>query len=233
MWKLRRLLSVTLVLTGAATSATTAVASAALAAPAHRADTASAQDAAFITSNAQSTLAEISRGQLGAQSVQDPATKQLAAVTLADHTKLQAELAAAAAADGITLPTAPNAVQLATAQQLAATSPQAFDLAYAQTELMGHQLAIAAATTETTSGSAANVKSYAAGYVPIATGHRDMAEAEVVALSKTSPVSVPAGTGGLAATRDADQTPLLAGIAAALALAAGSVVSLARRRRAT
>ena len=195
--------------------------------------TPSTQDQAFFTSNAQSNLAEITLGNLGLSKGQDAATKALAQVTLDDHTKLEAQLASIAQADGVTLPTAPNAMQMATAAQLTATSTAAFDLAYAQAETAGHQLAIAAANTEVSSGSDPALISYATAYVPIATMHLTMAQAEVSALSTATPTAVSAGSGGRATTDTADRAPWVAGIIGGLTVTAGSVLVLRRRRPAT
>lgn len=193
--------------------------------------TASPQDNTFVMSNAQANLAEIALGKLGLQKGMDAATKQLAQVTMADHTKLQAQLATVAAADNITLPSKPNAMQQATAAQLAATPATSFDLAYAQAEVAGHQMAIAGAKTEVANGAAANVKAYATGYIPIATMHLNMATAEVNALSGAAPMSVSAGTGGLATTDTSHEGAWLIGIGAGLALVAGSGTVLVYRRR--
>jgi putative membrane protein len=193
----------------------------------------SAQDRSFIVSNAQSNLAEIALGNLGNQKGTDAATKSLASVTLADHTKLQAQLAAVAKADGVTLPTAPNAMQMATAASLMATPSATFDLAYAQAEVMGHQMAIAAAQTETTAGSDSAVKSYATGYIPIATMHLNMAQAEVSALGGAAPTAVNAGSGGQASVSSTASTGWLYGAGGGLLLVAGSGLLLVRTRRAT
>ena len=195
--------------------------------------TPSAQDQTFFTSNAQSNLAEIALGNLGLSKAQDAASKNLAQVTLDDHTKLQTQLASLAQADGVTLPTAPNAMQQATAAQLMATAPAAFDLAYAQAETTGHQMAIAAANTEVASGGDAALKSYATGYVPIATMHLTMSQAEVSALSTGAPTVVSAGSGGRATTDTADRAPWLVGIAGGLVLAGGGAVVVRRRRTAS
>jgi putative membrane protein len=193
--------------------------------------TVSAQDRAFFVSNAQSNLAEIALGNLGNQKGTDAATKALASVTLADHTKLQAQLASVAKADGVTLPTEPNAMQKATAASLMAAPSATFDLAYAQAEVMGHQTAIAAAQTETTAGGDTALKSYATGYIPVATMHLNMAQAEVSALGGASPTAVNAGSGGAASISSASSPDWLYGAGGGLLLAGGSVLLLMRTRR--
>jgi putative membrane protein len=191
----------------------------------------SAQDQAFVTSNAQSNLAEISLGQLGEARAGDAKTKALAEVTLRDHETLEAGLTKVAKAEGLTMPTSPNAMQLQTAATLKATPAAAFDGAYAHAEVMGHQLAIAAANTETTAGSNASVIAYAKSYIPIATMHLQMAEAEVAALSGTAPTSVSAGTGGGAQTDIGAGDVWIVGVAGGVVIAAGAGSVELRRRR--
>lgn len=191
----------------------------------------SSQDQKFVVSNAQSNLAEIALGQLGAQKGTAAATKELASVTLADHTKLQSQLSAVAKAAGITLPTSPNAMQLATAATLKATPAASFDLAYAQAEVTGHRMAIAAAQTETGAGTDPAVKSYATGYVPVATMHLNMAQSEVAGLGGTAPTAVNAGSGGRASSSPAASADWLYGVGGGLLLAGGSALVLRRTRR--
>jgi putative membrane protein len=191
----------------------------------------SAQDSAFMVANAQSNLAEISLGQLGQQRGQDAATKQLAAVTLADHQRLQTQLEGIAKTAGVTLPTTPNAMQLQVAATLTATPAASFDLAYAQAEVTGHQMAISAANTEIQTGSDSAVIGYANGYVPVATMHLNMATDEVTALGGVVPSSVSAGSGGMAAMTGSSSALPVAGIAGgAVVLLGVSGIGLARRR---
>ena len=201
---------------------------------ANAAPSASSQDQTFVTSNAQSNLAEIALGKLGEQRGQDAATHRLAAVTLSDHTKLQAQLTQAAKSAGLTVPSTPNAMQQAVASQLMATPTSAFDLAYAQAEVTGHQMALAVARTESTAGSNTAVVGYDKDYIPIAAGHLDMATTEVSALSGSAPGSVSAGTGGGAQTDTGVGMSWELGAAGALLVAAGSgAVAVTRRRRRT
>ena len=201
-------------------------------APAGAAPSAGTQDQTFVTSNAQSNLAEIALGKLGEQRGQDAATHRLAAVTLSDHSKLQAQLTQAAKSAGLTVPSTPNAMQQAVASQLMATSTSAFDLAYAQAEVTGHQMALAAARTESAAGSNTAVVGYDKDYIPIATGHLNMATAEVSALSGSAPGSVSAGTGGGAQTDTGVGIGWELGAAAGLLVTAGSGAIAVGRRRA-
>lgn len=195
------------------------------------ANAASGQDKAFIVSNAQSNLAEIALGTLGEGRAQNSQIKELAEVTLSDHQKLQAQLTTVAAAAGVALPAAPNAMQQATAKQLTATSSAAFDLAYAQAEVLGHQLAISAANTEISAGTDAATVSYAKGYVPIATMHLNMATADVSALAGSAPTSVSAGTGGHATTDQAASSLWWIGVGGGLAIAIAAAGGVTATRR--
>jgi len=191
----------------------------------------SAQDKAFIASNAQSNLAELALGVIGEERAQDSRTKELAEVTLKDHQTLETHLAQLATTDGVTLPLTPNAMQQAIAATLKATPLAAFDLAYARAEVTGHQMAIAVAKTEESAGSASGVKDYASGYVPIATMHLEMASADVAALTGAAPTSVSAGTGGRAATDTAGSPLLWVGVGAGAVIAIGSAGAALRSRR--
>lgn len=191
----------------------------------------SGQNKTFVVSNAQSNLAEITLGKLGNQRAQSASVRELAAVTLRDHLRLQEELKKAASSGGYEIPTQPNAMQQDTAAQLQNTPAAAFDLAYSTAEYKGHVLAIAAAAGETQAGSDSSVKAYATDYIPVATMHRNMASADVSALGGQLPSSVAAGTGGLAATGGDSSGTWTLGVAGGLALAAVSGTSIVVRRR--
>ncbi|WP_375487087.1 DUF4142 domain-containing protein [uncultured Jatrophihabitans sp.] len=198
-----------------------------IAAPASAAP--SASDATFITANEQSNLAEIALGTLAKAKGQDAATRTMANKTYSDHVTAKGKLTAIGNAAKATLPSTPNAAQLAVAAQLKAVPATNFDLMYAQAQVAGHQLALAGARTELSTTKNAQLRSYATYYVGIATMHLNMAQAEVKALGG-APTSVPGGSGGAASTSSSlDATGLWAVGAGAVLVAAGATV-IARRR---
>jgi hypothetical protein len=77
------------------------------------------------------------------------------------------------------------------------------------------------------------LKSYATGYIPIATMHLNMAQAGVSARGGASPTAVNAGSGGAASISSTSSPDWLDGAAGGLLLAGGSVLLLMRTRRAS
>ena len=152
-------------------------------------------------------------------------------MTIADHKAAMAKLTTVAKTLGVTLPTAPNAEQQAQAATLKATSTDAFDLAYSEIQVAGHQKSIANTDTEIAGGADQTVKDYATYYLPVAQMHLTMAQSAVTNLGGT-PGEVPAGTGGQAATTSGTTEGVEIGLlVVGGALLVGSGVVLARRRR--
>ena len=192
----------------------------------------SAQDTSWAQSNAQTDLAEITIGQIAEQRAQHTATKSLAQMTMSDHQKALSELKTVASQAGITLPTAPNATQQAQAAQLKSVSASQFDATYDSDQVQGHKLSISQTETEISSGSSTAVKSFAQVYLPVAEKHLQMAESDYAQLSGSTSGApgVAAGTGGMAATRAADDAPWLAlAMAGLLVLATPAAFGLRRR----
>ncbi len=191
----------------------------------------SAGDNAFLVANEQTNLAEITIGTLALQKATTTEAHDLATMTVADHQAAKAKVTALAKTLGVTLPTTPNATQQAQAATLQSTAGSAFDVAYAQVQVAGHTVSIANTNTELAGGSDQTVKDYATYYLPVATHHLEMAQSAVTALGGT-PGSVPAGTGGQAATTSGTTEGITVGlIALGGATVIGAGVMVARRRR--
>jgi putative membrane protein len=188
------------------------------------------QDTAYVTSNGQTSLAEIAIGQLALQRAQNDATRELAQMTLADHQDALAKLQSVAAGLGIAVPTEPSADQKKDAATLQAVSDDAFDLTYAQIQVAGHQKSIAGTNQEISTGSDPALIDYAKGYLPVATMHLQMAQDALAELGGT-PTAVPAGSGGSAAPTSAStvwwQT---IAVAAGLLLVIGGLLIVRRRQ---
>jgi putative membrane protein len=158
----------------------------------------STQDTTYLTSNIQTSLAEVTIGNLALSKSDDEGVRELADMTIADHTAALAKATALAQQLGIPVPTEPSAEQKAQAAQLEAASGTAFDQLYAQIQVAGHTKSVASTNTEISSGSEQSVIQYATEYLPVATHHLEMSQ-EVLDATGGSPTAVPAGTGGEAA----------------------------------
>ncbi len=190
-----------------------------------------AADKAFVAANEQVNLAEITVGAIALQRSHSATVRSLATKTVSDHKAAMAKLKTLAASENITLPAAPNAAQQSQAATLKSVSASKFDLTYAQFQVAGHKISIAGTKTEISGGSDSSVVNYAKYYLPVAQMHLTMAQDAVSTLAGT-PTSVPAGTGGFAATTSAgsERAAWLEGALGVL-LVIGAALGLTRRRR--
>ena len=217
------------VVLGTVAAGTVAVASVLLAPSAAASPT--AQDASFLKGNEQVNLAEITIGTIALQRATTATARSVATVTISDHQKAMAKVKALAAAEHVTLPTAPNALQQSQAATLKSVAAAKFDLTYLQFQVAGHNMSIAATNTEISGGSDTKTVAYARYYLPVATMHLKMARAGVTTLGG-DPNGVPAGTGGQGATTsDARIRTAWGGGIVGLVLIAMGGLGLARRRR--
>ena len=206
--------------------------SALAAAPVGAAAAPGAVDSTFMAKNAQTDLAEITIGKIAQSRGQSAAAKDLAEKTMSDHVSALAKLKTLAASMSVTLPTAPNAAQMADAAKLQSVSVDQFDLTYAQVQIAGHQLSIADTNTELASGTNAATKDYAGGYLPVAQMHLTMAQDLLSSVGGSNPTAVPAGTGGMGATTSAAArtAQLVIGALGLLLIAFAATVTTRRRR---
>jgi putative membrane protein len=214
---------------GSVAAGTVAVASVLLAPSAAAAP--SAQDTTFLKSNEQVNLAEITIGTIALQRATTTTARSVATVTISDHKKAMAKVKALAAAEHITLPTAPNALQQSQAATLKTVASAKFDLTYLQFQVAGHNLSIAATNTEISGGSDSKTVAYARFYLPVAAMHLKMARAGVSTMGG-DPNGVPAGTGGQGAiTSNAQIRSAWGGGVIGLVLLGLGGFGFARRRR--
>ncbi|WP_375488506.1 DUF4142 domain-containing protein [uncultured Jatrophihabitans sp.] len=200
------------------------------AADAAPAQAAAPADAAFVVANQQSNLAEISLGHLAGSRAQDAATHAIATKTLSDHLTAKAKLTAAAKKAGASVPDSPNQMQLSVAAALKSAPAGSFDLMYAQAQVTAHEQALAGARQELDSTSNAGLRTYTKYYIGIASMHLRMAQDEVRALGGRA-TTVPAGTGGAAATNVTSATERDLGIGAGALLIVVGLGAAVRRRR--
>jgi putative membrane protein len=98
----------------------------------------SEQDRVFLRGAHQSNLAEIATGKLAQSKGSSAEVKQLGALLIADHTKLDASLRKVADAANVSLPQQPNAEQRALQAKLQAASGDDFDAMFVAGQLEGH-----------------------------------------------------------------------------------------------
>jgi putative membrane protein len=136
----------------------------------------SQQDQTFMTQNAQTDLAEITVGQLAEQRATTEPIRQAAHTIASDHQQVLSKLQDLAHNLHVTLPNSPDTTQQQLAQQLNATSGTAFDQAYLQAMIQGHQTSINQTQQEIQSGSNTQVIDFAKSYLPGAEKHLQMVQ---------------------------------------------------------
>jgi putative membrane protein len=211
----------------------------------------SQQDQTFMTQNAQTNLAEITVGQLAEQRATTAPIRQAAQTIASDHQQVLSKLQDLARNLHVTLPNSPDATQQQLAQQLNATSDTAFDQAYLQAMIQGHQTSINQTQQEIQSGSNPQVIDFAKSYLPGAQKHLQIVQqlsANPSASTSPSPSANPpsnagtpgganppsgvnAGSGGQAATSDMPPELIAALAGGGVLLVSISGAALIARRR--
>jgi putative membrane protein len=133
-------------------------------------------DRTFATNAAASGLAEVSLGQLAIQNAGSPAVRQFGQQMVTDHTQANQELAAISRQNNLTLPTKPNATDVATEQRLNATKGAAFDTSYMQEMVQAHTKDVDEFQHEANSGNDPALKAFAQKYLPVLQNHLQMAQ---------------------------------------------------------
>lgn len=140
-------------------------------------------DRAFLKSNEQVNLAEITLGSIVLRRSKGPRAVALAHMTVSDHRKARTAVKAVAKKDHVALPTTPNAQQrAAAAKERSARRPA---LTYFKLQVAGHQQSIAQTKYEIKHGSRPNVVAYARYYLPVAQMHLRMAKADLKRLENS------------------------------------------------
>lgn len=184
-----------------------------------------AQDKAYLVGAHQTNLAEIATGKLAQSKGGSDRIKELGAMLVSDHTKLDASLRKVAAGVNVSLPKVPNAQQRALGEKLAASSVDDFDALFVSGQLTGHVKAMALGKAELSGGSDPAVTKDAEAAAPVIAKHHDrfMEQAQ----SMNLPTGVDAGLSS-AAARDNTVPVALAALGALLVLA-GGVLAVRRR----
>lgn len=210
-------LSRTLPVAGAlALGAALAFASPAAAAP-------SSQDATWLKAAHQYNLTEISAGQAAQSHAASATVRNLGQMFVTDHTAGDAQLRTVAAQLGVTLPATPDATQQQQLAQASAATGTAFDALFLSSQTSGHRQALAAGTTEISSGQDSAVLALARATAPVVQHHLS----ELLAAQGGSPTTINAGSGGQAASSTVPEGAALTGLGLVLVVGAGT---FARRR---
>jgi len=134
-----------------------------------------ASDAQFAKEAAQANLAEIKLGQLAEKNGSGATVKNFGQRMMTDHSAAQQKLEAAAAQDNIKLPTAPNAQQQATYDQLSQLHGVKFDQAYAKDMVQDHTKDISTFKHEANDGHNTTIKNFASATLPTLQEHLRLA----------------------------------------------------------
>jgi len=133
-------------------------------------------DTTFVKTAANVGIAEVELGNLAASKASSDQVKQFAQRMVTDHGKANDELKSVTQTKNITLPTEIDAAHKTVKDRLSKLSGDAFDRAYMREMLMGHRKAVNLFRTESTSGSDADIKSWASKTLPTIEEHLKMAE---------------------------------------------------------
>lgn len=133
------------------------------------------QDTDFWTEAAQSSLAEVALSNVAVQKAQSDAVKQFAQRMVDDHTKANQELAAAAQAKGVTVPTTLPAKRQRDVDDLNGEEAGTFDREYMQMMVKDHEKAVKLFQRQADRGTDADAKALAARLLPTLQEHLSMA----------------------------------------------------------
>jgi putative membrane protein len=121
-------------------------------------------------------MAEVELGKLAADKASNARVKEFANQMVTDHNKAGEELRNWATSKNVTLPTALDAKHKTVRDRLAGMSAAAFDRAYIDEMVKGHQQAVADFRKESTTGTDAELKAWAAKTLTTVEGHYKMAQ---------------------------------------------------------
>jgi putative membrane protein len=133
-------------------------------------------DRLFMVAAAQSGLFEIQSSTIALDRSHNRHVRQFARRMIRDHTRQAAELAALAAAKGVTLPDRPNAAQQVTLLALAQLSGREFDCSYITAQIVGHIETITVFRAEARFGADPDVRAFAHRSLPLLRMHLRLAK---------------------------------------------------------
>jgi putative membrane protein len=134
------------------------------------------KDATFVKKVASIGAEEVEAGKLAAEHASDAQVKEFASTMVDDHSKANDELKSIVENKGISLPDAPQGAQKTELDSLKSKSGAAFDQAYANANVKGHQEAVRLFTTASKSAKDPEVKAFAEKTLPTLKHHLEMAQ---------------------------------------------------------
>jgi putative membrane protein len=138
---------------------------------------ANSDDAKFVTTAASDGMAEVAAGKMAQEKAKSARVKAFAAMMVTDHSKAGEELTSIAETKNITLPTGPDADQQKMAADLGAKSGRAFDKAYVNGMVDGHEKAVKLFTDASQNCKDADLKAFATRTLPTLKMHLDSIKA--------------------------------------------------------
>ncbi|HZG05648.1 MAG TPA: DUF4142 domain-containing protein [Streptomyces sp.] len=217
----------------ASTTAAALTMAGAVTCPAVAVEQASEQDSTYLKASHQGNLAEIAAGQDAQRNAATSCVRNVGAVLVRDHTRLDAQDKALAGKLGVSLPGTPTAEQQ---QQLAAVRAKAgtpeYDRAWLRLQAASHEKTLALIDQEIRTGRHPEVRASARAARPVVAMHLEAVRGGTCR-APAHAMTVPSGSGGQAA--DSPGVRQHAGAAAlggGVLLAASGAVWAARARRA-
>lgn len=131
----------------------------------------SAADRTFIAQAAYGSHGEVALGELAAQQAGSPAVRQFGQRMVQEHTRMNEQLIAIAAQDGVTPPSAPDPGRQAVSAQLGQLQGAAFDRQYVQQQLADHEATLTLFQEQAASGTDPELRAFAQAGVPIIEEH--------------------------------------------------------------
>ena len=137
----------------------------------------STQDSTFVMKAAVGGMMEVEAGNIAQQNAASDRVKAFASMMVNDHSKANSELAALASGRGVTIPTALPADMQKHLDEMRKMKGKSFDSHYMGMMVKDHQKTLTDFEKQSTGGSDADLKAWAAKILPTLQMHRDSATA--------------------------------------------------------
>lgn len=135
------------------------------------------EDSAFVMKAAMGGMMEVEAGNLAKQNATSERVKNFANMMVNDHTKANQELMSLASSKGMTLPQTMSAEMQRHVEALRKAQGKNFDRQYMSMMVTDHRKDVSEFQKQSTSGTDADLKSWAGKTLPVLQMHRDSAEA--------------------------------------------------------
>jgi putative membrane protein len=131
----------------------------------------SATDRTFISQAAYGSLGEVALGEIATEQAGSPAVRNFGQMMVQEHTRMNEELIAIAAEQGVTPPSAPDPGRQAVGAQLSQLEGAAFDRQYIQQQLADHETTLTLFEGQADSGQDPELRAFARKYAPVVEEH--------------------------------------------------------------